>query len=115
MNGSYSSPALLLAQLVQARAREMGIRLALGAQRADVRWLVLRHGATLLVIGIAAGLLVALGATRVLATLLYEVAPTDALTYVAAALLILTIGTIASLIPALRASAADPSHTLRAE
>ena len=105
----------VLAQLVQARAREMGIRLALGAQRADVRWLVLRHGATLLVIGIAAGMLVALGATRVLATLLYEVAPTDALTYAAVALLIFTIGSIASLIPALRASAADPSHTLRAE
>lgn len=105
----------VLAQLVQARAREMGIRLALGAQRSDVRWLVLRHGAVLLVAGIGSGLLVALGATRVLATLLYEIQPTDALTYGAVALLIFTIGTIASWIPALRASGADPSHTLRAE
>jgi ABC-type antimicrobial peptide transport system permease subunit len=105
----------VLAQLVQARAREMGIRLALGAQRADVRWLVIRHAVVLLVVGISSGLLVALGATRVLGTLLYEIQPTDALTYSAVGLLIFSVGTLASLIPALRASAADPSHTLRAE
>jgi putative ABC transport system permease protein len=66
----------VLAQLVQARWREMGIRLALGAQRSEVRWLVVRQGATLLVVGISAGLLVSLWATRVLSKLLYEVAPT---------------------------------------
>ncbi|HJU73549.1 MAG TPA: ABC transporter permease [Gemmatimonadaceae bacterium] len=105
----------VLAQLVQARFREMGIRLALGAQRADVRWLIIRHGTALLVIGIGSGLLIALGATRVLDALLYEVQPTDALTYVAVGFLIFVVGTLASLIPALRAGAADPSHTLRAE
>jgi putative ABC transport system permease protein len=105
----------VLAQMVQARAREMGIRLALGAQRGDVRWLIVRHGATLLGVGIVVGLMVALGATRVLTTLLYEIQPTDALTYVAVAVMIFVVGILASLVPALRASAADPSHTLRSD
>ena len=105
----------VLAQMVQARWREMGIRLALGAQRAQVRWFVVRHGARLVGLGIAGGLLVALGATRVLATLLYEVEPTDALTYGAVAVLIGAAGIVAAWVPALRASTANPATTLRAE
>jgi putative ABC transport system permease protein len=105
----------VLAQLVHARWREMGIRLALGAQRSQVRWLVVRNGATLLGLGIVGGLLVALLATRLLATLLYEVQPTDALTYAVVALIIAGAGTLAAWIPALRASTANPATTLRAE
>jgi predicted permease len=105
----------VLAQLVQSRWREMGIRLALGAQRAQVRWLIVRHGMTLLGVGVAAGLLVALGATRVLATLLYEISPTDALTYVGVAMLLGVAGLFAAWIPAWRASAANPAKTLRAD
>lgn len=105
----------VLAQLVQARSREMGIRLALGAQQSQVKWLVVRNGATLLGVGLAAGLLGALGVTRVLTTLLYEIAPTDALTYAGVAVLIAIAGTVAAWIPARRASAADPAVTLRAE
>jgi putative ABC transport system permease protein len=105
----------VLAQLVQARWREMGIRLALGAQRSQVRWLVVRHGMVLLAGGISAGLLVALAATRVLATLLFEIRPNDGLTYGAVALLIAAIGMLAAWIPAWRASDANPATTLRAE
>ena len=105
----------VLAQLVQARWREMGIRLALGAQRAQVRWLVVRQGLTLLIVGIAAGLLVAMIATRVLATLLFEISPTDALTYLGVALLLAACGLAAAWVPAWRASAANPARTLRAD
>jgi putative ABC transport system permease protein len=105
----------VLAQLVQTRWRELGIRLALGARGSQVRWLVVRHAAALLVLGIAAGLLVASGATRVLGTLLYEVRPLDALTYAAVALIIALTGLLAAWIPARRASGADPAVTLRTD
>jgi len=105
----------VLAQLVQTRWREMGIRLALGAQRSDVRWMVVRNGVTLLGIGVGAGLLVSLGATRVLTTLLYETAPTDVVTYAAVSLLIVVVGLVAASVPAWRASTANPANTLRAE
>ena len=105
----------VLAQLVQSRWRELGIRLALGAQRSQVRWLVARNGATLLATGIVAGVLVAFYATRVLANLLYEVKPTDAPTYVAVAVLIGAVGMLAAWIPAWRASAANPVATLKSD
>jgi predicted permease len=105
----------VLAQQVQARWRELGIRLALGAQRSDVRWMVVRNGFVLMGIGIVAGLLISLGATSVLETLLFGVSPTDAVTYVGVALLIASVGTVAAAIPAWRASSANPANTLRAE
>lgn len=105
----------VLAQLVQSRWRELGIRMALGAQRSDVRRLVVANGLRLLGIGIAAGLLVALGATRVLTSLLYQVSATDAVTYAGVALLITAVGLVAAWIPAWRASSANPAVTLRAE
>ena len=105
----------VLAQLVQTRWREMGIRLALGAQRAQVRWMVVGHGARLLTIGTVAGLLAAALATRVLESLLFEVRPLDAATYAGVAALVTIAGTLAAWIPALRASRANPAVTLRSE
>ena len=105
----------VLAQLVQARWRELGIRMALGAQRSDVRRMVVLNGMRLMALGIGAGLLVALGATRVLTSLLYQVSATDAVTYVAVALLVTAVGLVAAWIPAWRASSANPAVTLRAE
>ena len=105
----------VLAQLVQARWRELGIRLALGAQRSDVRRMVVLNGMRLMAIGIAAGLIVAFGTTRVLASLLYQVSATDAVTYVGVAILVTLVGMVAAWIPAWRASSANPAVTLRAE
>ncbi|MEX2179298.1 MAG: ABC transporter permease [Gemmatimonadaceae bacterium] len=105
----------VLAQLVQARWREMGIRLALGAQPSDVRGLIAGHGARLLIPGIAAGVLVALATTRVLGSLLYEIRPTDWATYVIVALLVALTGMFAAWLPAWRAGRANPVSTLRAD
>jgi predicted permease len=104
-----------LAQMVQARWREMGIRLALGAQQSQVRWFIVAHGLRLLGIGVGVGLGAALLSTRVLAALLYEIRPTDAVTYLSVGLLIVVVGLMASWIPARRASTADPALSLRAE
>jgi ABC-type antimicrobial peptide transport system permease subunit len=105
----------VLAQLVQSRWREMGIRLALGAQRSQVRLFVVRQGAWLLGLGVVAGFLLSLAATRVLTNLLYEIQPTDAVTYTGVALLIGGAGLLAAWVPAWRASSANPASTLRAE
>jgi len=105
----------VLAQLVQTRWREMGIRLALGAQRSDVRWMVVKNGATLIGAGVVAGLLISLAATRVMTALLYQTTATDPLTYAMVAALIVGAGLTAAFVPALRASTANPANTLRAE
>jgi putative ABC transport system permease protein len=105
----------VLAQVARRRTREMGIRIALGARGRDVRWLVMRHGLRLTVVGLALGAAVALVATRAMRGLLFQVPPADPLTFaVVAAVLAATAG-VASWLPALRASRADPSITLRAE
>ena len=105
----------VVAQLVQSRWREMGIRIALGAQRAQVRWMVVGHGARLLTLGTFAGLLAAALSTRVLESLLFEVRPLDPATYAGVAALVTVGGLIAAWIPAARASGANPAVTLRAE
>ena len=105
----------VLAQLVQTRWRELGLRMALGAQRSQVRWMVVRHGGRLLAAGTVIGLVAAAGATRVLASLLFEVRPLDAPTYVGVAIVVAVAGIIAAWIPAMRASTANPAVSLRAE
>jgi putative ABC transport system permease protein len=105
----------VLAQLVQTRWRELGIRMALGAQRSQVRWLVVRHGGMLLVAGTLMGLAAAAGATRVLESLLFEVEPLDAPTFIGVAMAVVLAGVAAAWIPAMRASTANPAVTLRAE
>ena len=97
------------------RTREMGIRMALGASRSQILELALRETLLLVTIGIAAGLLVALGASRLIATLLYGLKPTDPLTMAAAALLMVAVAALAGYIPARRASRVDPMVALRYE
>ena len=105
----------VLAQLVQSRTREMGLRIALGARPDQVRWLVVRNGARLVVAGVVGGLVIAVLSTRVMASLLYGVKPTDAASYLAAAVMVIILGVLAATIPAIRASSANPAITLRAE
>jgi ABC-type antimicrobial peptide transport system permease subunit len=105
----------VVAQLARRRMREMGIRIALGARSGQVQWLVVRHGLLVTGAGIAAGVTVALAATRALRTLLYQVAPTDPATFIVAPALVLLTAAAASWLPASRASRADPCEVLRAD
>ncbi len=109
--GLYS----LLAYLVTLRTRELGLRLALGAQRSDILTLVLRNAATLLLTGIAAGLALSLAAARLLRSFLFGVHPHDPLTLIAAPLLLLTVGLLAAFLPARRAAHLEPTTALRSE
>jgi len=100
---------------VAQRTREIGVRVALGAQRRDILGLVVKHGIALASIGIAAGLLGAFGVTRVVESLLIGVSPTDPLSFVGVALFLCFIALLASVIPARRATAVDPIVALRME
>jgi putative ABC transport system permease protein len=101
--------------LVTQRTREVGIRLALGAQRSDVIALVLGHACRLAGAGVALGVAAAAGAVRLVGHRLYGVSPIDPLTYGAVAVLLLAVALAASLVPALRAAAVDPVVALRVE
>ena len=116
--------ALLLASLglfglmsynVARRTNEIGIRMALGAQRHDVLRLVMRESMLLVIIGVAAGLAIALFAGRFVATLLYGVPPTDALALALAIFVMIVVSAIAGYIPARRASRVDPMVALHYE
>jgi putative ABC transport system permease protein len=100
---------------VARRTQEIGVRMALGAARGDVLRMVLRQGLTLVSLGAAIGTVGALGATRVLASELYGVTPTDARTFLAAIALMLCIGCMACWFPARRAMRVDPMVALRYE
>jgi predicted permease len=105
----------VIAYVVSQRAREIGIRMALGAQRGEVRAMFLRHGLALSAVGLALGLVAALALTRLMSSLLFGIEPTDVATYVAALGVILAAAALASYLPARRASAIDPMETLKAE
>jgi putative ABC transport system permease protein len=105
----------VLAQLVQSRTREMGLRIALGALPQQVSWLVVRNGFRLVCTGVAGGLIIAILSTRVMTSLLYGVTPTDAVSYLVTSLMLIILGGLAAAIPAVRASSANPAVTLRAE
>jgi predicted permease len=105
----------LLSFLVERRSRELGIRIALGAQRIHVVGLVARETAPMLAGGIALGLLTAAALTRVVRSILYEVQPGDPLTFGGVALVLGLVGVAAALVPVRRAVRADPVTVLRAE
>jgi len=105
----------VLAYLVARRTHEFGIRLAIGANRAQVLALVMRQGVTLALGGIAAGVAGAFLLTRLMQTMLYEVAPTDPTTFVSVPLALIVVSMIASCIPALRATRVSPVSALRME
>jgi len=103
----------VLAYGVTLRRREIGVRMALGASVRDVTRMVARRGVALATLGIGAGLLGALGATRYLHGLLYGVSPTDPVALAGTCLLLLVVALIASWLPARRAAALDPMEALR--
>jgi ABC-type antimicrobial peptide transport system permease subunit len=104
-----------MASYVRQHSREMGIRLALGAQTGDLRRLVLREGLVLTAIGTTVGIASALAAGRSLRALLFDISPTDWVTTAGTALVMLTIALTASYIPARRATRVDPMLVLRSE
>lgn len=105
----------VLSYVVSRRTREIGIRLALGAQRGNVLWLVLKEGAKFALAGTALGLVGAFALTRLLSSQLYGVSPTDPLTYVAVSLLMFAVTLLASYVPTRRAMQVDPLIALRAD
>jgi predicted permease len=100
---------------VSQRTREIGIRMALGVNHTDVRRMFVRHGLVLAGIGIAVGIAVAAGLARLMASLLFNVSPLDAVTYVAVSLVLASAAVLASYVPARRAAALNPVQALRAE
>jgi putative ABC transport system permease protein len=105
----------VMAHLVTQREREIGVRMALGALPGQILRLVVSQSAWLVGAGIAAGTVGALAATRVLGSLLFQVRPTDPLTFLATALVLIAAAAGATLVPALRAIRTDPAHALRSE
>jgi ABC-type antimicrobial peptide transport system permease subunit len=105
----------LLAYEVARRTREIGIRSALGAQKGDVLRLVVKQGLSLAFVGAVAGIGAALGATRYLKSMLYDVSTYDPATIVVVAMLLIFVALAACFIPARRATSVDPIVALRYE
>jgi ABC-type antimicrobial peptide transport system permease subunit len=105
----------VLSYAVSQRTREIGIRLALGAQTGELQGMFVRHGLTLTAIGVVIGLSAAVGLTRLMSSLLFGISPLDPMTYAGGALLLGMAAVMASYLPARRAAAVDPIEALRAE
>ena len=120
----FAASALLLAGLgvygvvtysVVQRQREIGLRIALGAQRANIYRLILQDGLLPVVAGAVAGIAVAFGCARLVAGLLFEVSPYDPGIVAGAVCVLLVVGTAACLLPARRAASVEPMEALRSE
>jgi predicted permease len=105
----------VISYAVSQRTREIGIRLALGAQKGQLRWLFVRSGLALTGAGIAAGLVIAAGLTRFMRSMLFGISPLDPLTYISISLILAAAAVLASYLPAHRAATVDPVEALRAE
>jgi putative ABC transport system permease protein len=105
----------VLANAVSQQTHEIGVRMALGAQASSVIWTVLRRALVLMAAGVTIGLAGAFALTRLMSGLLYEVRPTDAITFASASLLLAVLALAASLVPAWRATRVDPLIALRTE
>jgi putative ABC transport system permease protein len=105
----------VIAYSVAQRTQEMGIRMALGAARADILKLVLTRGLILTIVGLIAGVAGSLALARVMASLLYQTSPHEPIAYIASALLFIAASLLASYVPARRATHIDPADALRAE
>jgi putative ABC transport system permease protein len=105
----------VLAYLVGQRKREIGLRVAIGASRADVVWLFVREGATLTLLGLAIGLAAALAAGRWISALLFGVSPADPVTFAIVACALAGSAALATWVPARRAADVDPTAALKAE
>ncbi|HYK59392.1 MAG TPA: ABC transporter permease [Bryobacteraceae bacterium] len=105
----------VISYVVSQRRREIGIRVALGAQAGEVKRMFVRYGLAPAAIGIACGLGVSVALTRLMASLLFGISPLDPMTYASVPIILATAAVLASYLPARRAAAVDPAKTLRAE
>lgn len=105
----------VISYFVGQRTQEVGIRMALGAQRGDVLWMILGQGARMALVGISIGVVISLALTRLMASMLYGVRAHDPLTFAGVALVVTAIATLACYVPAMRASKVDPMVALRYE
>jgi predicted permease len=105
----------VISYAVSQRTREIGVRMALGARQRDVSSMVVRQGMTLAGLGVAIGLVAAVGLTRLMASLLFGVDPVDPPTFGVVAVTVAAVAALASWLPAHRASTLDPATTLRQE
>jgi predicted lysophospholipase L1 biosynthesis ABC-type transport system permease subunit len=105
----------LLAYIVSQRTRELGVRIALGASRGNLLWMVMRQAGLMLIAGLAVGTGLALAAGKLVGRFLYGVSPHDSWTLAVAPALLLAVGLLAAYLPARRAANVDPMEALRAE